>query len=59
INELMQAIAGERVKRFAGGLRTVAETAVSAQIIATVRYPVATRRVRWHAGVSTGSRIFC
>ncbi|KYW38032.1 hypothetical protein AMK97_25775 [Escherichia coli] len=49
----MQAIAGERVRRFAGGLRTVAETAVFAQIIATVRYPVVTRRARWRAGEST------
>ncbi|STK43487.1 membrane-associated lysozyme; Qin prophage [Escherichia coli] len=31
INELMQVIAGERVRRFAGGLRTVAETAVFVQ----------------------------
>ncbi len=53
INELMQAIAGERVKRFAGGLRTVAETAVSAQTTVTVRYPVVTRRARWRAGEST------
>ncbi|ERF88588.1 hypothetical protein CFSAN002237_20780, partial [Escherichia coli O104:H21 str. CFSAN002237] len=53
INELMQAIAGERVKRFAGGLRTVAETAVSAQTTVTARYPVVTRRARWRAGEST------
>ena len=53
INELMQVIAGERVRRFAGGLRTVAETAVSAQITVMVRYPVVTRRARWRAGVST------
>lgn len=53
INELMQVIAGERVRRFAGGLRTVAETAVFVQTTATVRYPVVTRRARWRAGVST------
>lgn len=53
INELMQAIAGGRVRRFAGGLRTVAETAVFAQTTVTVRYPVATRRVRWRAGELT------
>ncbi|ETJ78981.1 endolysin, partial [Escherichia coli ATCC BAA-2192] len=34
----------------------VAETAVSAQIIATVRYQDVTRRVRCHAGVSTGKQ---
>ncbi len=45
--------AGERVRRFAGGLRTVAETAVFVQTTATVRYPVVTRRARWRAGVST------
>ena len=49
----MQVIAGERVRRFAGGLRTVAETAVFVQTTATVRYPVVTRRARWRAGVST------
>ncbi len=43
----------ERVRRFAGGLRTVAETAVFVQTTATVRYPVVTRRARWRAGVST------
>lgn len=53
INELMQVIAGERVRRFAGGLRTVAGTAVFAQITVTVRYPVVTRRARWRAGEST------
>ncbi len=42
-----------RVRRFAGGLRTVAETAVFAQTTVTVRYPVATRRVRWRAGELT------
>ncbi|MCI5156558.1 endolysin [Escherichia coli] len=31
----------------------MAETAVSAQIIATVRYPGEIRKVRWRAGVST------
>ena len=40
-------------KRFAGGLRTVAETAVFAQTTVTVRYPVVTRRARWRAGEST------
>ncbi|ONG14965.1 lysozyme, partial [Escherichia coli] len=40
-------------KRFAGGLRTVAETAVFVQTTVTVRYPVVTRRARWRAGVST------
>ncbi|STJ14617.1 membrane-associated lysozyme; Qin prophage [Escherichia coli] len=49
-DELMLVIAGEHAKRFAGGLRTVAETAVFAQTTVTVRYPVATRRVRWRAG---------
>ncbi|EZG89219.1 hypothetical protein BX96_08995, partial [Escherichia coli O26:H11 str. 2011C-3282] len=53
INELMQVIEKVPAKRFAGGLRTVAETAVSAQIIATVRYPGEIRKVRWRAGVST------
>ncbi|ERF90469.1 hypothetical protein CFSAN002237_18375, partial [Escherichia coli O104:H21 str. CFSAN002237] len=53
INELMQAIAGGHARRFAGGLKTVAETAVSAQITVMVRYPVVTRRARWRAGVST------
>ena len=48
--------AGDRrgaCERFAGGLRTVAETAVFAQITVTVRYPVVTRRARWRAGEST------
>ena len=49
----MQVIAGERVRRFAGGLRTVAGTAVFAQITVTVRYPGETRRARWRAGEST------
>ncbi len=49
----MLVTAGERVRRFAGGLRTVAETAVSAQITVMVRYPVVTRRARWRAGEST------
>ncbi len=40
-------------KRFAGGLRTVAETAVFAQITVMVRYPVVTRRALWRAGEST------
>ena len=40
-------------RRFAGGLRMVAETAVFAQTTATVRCPVVTRRARWRAGVST------
>ena len=40
-------------KRFAGGLRTVAETAVFVQTTVTVRYPVVTRRARWRAGEST------
>lgn len=43
INELMQAIEKVPVRRFAGGLRTVAETAVSVQIIATVRSHGVTR----------------
>ncbi|ADU03724.1 hypothetical protein (endogenous virus) [Enterobacteria phage VT2phi_272] len=44
------------MRRFAGGLRTVAETAVSVQTTVTVRYQDVTRRVRWHAGVSTGKQ---
>ena len=52
-DELMLVIAGEHVRRFAGGLRTVAGTAVFAQITVTVRYPVVTRRARWRAGEST------
>jgi len=40
-------------RRFAGGLRTVAGTAVFAQITVTVRYPGETRRARWRAGEST------
>ncbi|EYV99596.1 endolysin [Escherichia coli O157:H7 str. 2011EL-2312] len=49
----MQVIAGERVRRFAGGLRTVAETAVFAQTTATVRFHGVTRRARWRAGELT------
>ncbi len=49
----MQVIEKVPAKRFAGGLRTVAETAVSAQIIATVRYPGEIRKVRWRAGELT------
>lgn len=49
----------EHAKRFAGGLRTVAETAVFAQITVTVRYSVVTRRARWRAGNRQISRIFC
>ena len=49
----MQVIEKVPAKRFAGGLRTVAETAVSAQIIATVRYPGETRKVHWRAGELT------
>ncbi|OTD15078.1 lysozyme, partial [Escherichia coli] len=36
--------------------RTVAGTAVFAQITVTVRYPVVTRRARWRAGESTGKQ---
>ncbi|EIO84125.1 lysozyme [Escherichia coli TW10119] len=50
---LMQEIEKVPAKRFAGGLRTVAGTAVFAQITVTVRYPVVTRRARWRAGEST------
>ncbi len=53
INELMQEIEKVPAKRFAGGLRTVAETAVFAQITVMVRYPVVTRRALWRAGEST------
>ncbi|OSM83461.1 endolysin [Escherichia coli SHECO003] len=49
----MQEIEKVPAKRFAGGLRTVAGTAVFAQITVTVRYPVVTRRARWRAGEST------
>ncbi|SQD04649.1 membrane-associated lysozyme; Qin prophage [Escherichia coli] len=58
-NELMQVIAGERVRRFAGGLRTVAETAVFVQTTATVRYPVVTGERAGVLGYRQISRIFC
>ncbi len=52
-DELMLVTAGEHARRFAGGLRTVAETAVFAQTTATVRSHGVTRRARWRAGELT------
>ncbi|AMW45882.1 lysozyme [Escherichia coli] len=55
-DELMQVIEKVPAKRFAGGLRTAAETAVFVQTTVTVRYPVVTRRARWRAGESTDKK---